>query len=324
MKKRIVASTSGGRTSATMAKLLVDSWKLTPVYVFANKGKPLYTKYVNDEYEVIFPFANTSREDNRTLIFVENIKRNFNINCIWLEAQVNKGRIGTTHKIVKYETAKRDGSVFEDVIAKYGLPNAVFLHCTRELKMQPITSFCKSIGWEDYITAIGYRADEPKRVNLIKAEKYKQWYPLYEWGIRKPDVAVFWKKQSFDLGLDTKGNKTDFIDADGNCNKCYKKSDAKILYQVAKNPNDTWVQKMENRYGMFSGGRENLKPPYYFFRHNRTLKEIIEQYPDFDINEVISADKSLNTNKADFDYDLHEQESCAESCEPFSLENIPI
>jgi len=111
MKQKYLCSTSGGETSATMAKLIKDRNNLKPVLVFNSKGKPLYTKYVNDEMEVIFVFANMSREDNRTLKFVYNLKVYWGISCVWVEANVQEGRVGTKHKLVTYQTCKRDGSV---------------------------------------------------------------------------------------------------------------------------------------------------------------------------------------------------------------------
>lgn len=315
-KKRYLVSVSGGRTSAMMAKLLKDKERLIREDVFL-AGWYIYTKYVNEHSEYVFAFANTSREKEETLIFVDNIEKHFGIKIHWVEACVNKKKnSGTRHRITSFEKAFRNGEVFESVIAKYGIPNAVFLHCTRELKTAPIRSLMASIGWgtwEDYKTIIGYRRDEPKRATTEKAIALNQWYPLDEWGIRKPDVAYYWNRQQFDLGL---------IDADGNCKNCHKKSDAKILYQNATNPQDTvWIRDMQNEYSMFNGGRNNsaCKPPYYFFRHNRTIDDIINQYPEISNNiealTILVNDRSLKEFGADFD--LHEQEDCGDSCEAF-------
>lgn len=164
-----------------------------------------------------FVFANTGREKEETLLYVHNITKYWGIPITWVEAVVHKGRKGCTRKVVIYDTACRDGSVFEEVIKKYGIPNSVFLHCTRELKTNPTRSYIRSIGWgnyKNYLTAIGFRADEQGRIKPEKAAKEKQIYPLNDWGIKKPDVAVFAKKQLFDLNL---------ADYDGNCKKCYKK-----------------------------------------------------------------------------------------------------
>jgi hypothetical protein len=62
------------------------------------------------------------------------------------------------------------------------------------------------------------------------------------------------------------------------------------------------------------------KAPFRFFRHNRTLQEVIDQYPELkdksleELKNMLN-DKSLSEDGANFD--LYEQEECADSCEPF-------
>jgi len=323
MKKRYLMSISGGRSSAMLAKLLIDKEKLKEVenIIFVENDYDIrYYTYENDTSEYIFAFANTSREKDATLIFMDDIRKNFGIKATWVEAVVHHNdRKGCTHRVVNFNTACRDGSVFEEVIKKYGIPNKSFPHCTRELKTNPIRSFLREIGWgswKDYKTIIGYRKDEPSRATIEKAEKLNQWFPLSEWQIIKSDVAYFWNRQSFDLNIP--------VDADGNCNLCHKKSDIKIIYQYRIDPDGAiWVFKMEQEYSDFTpetrlGG--SVKPPYNFFRHNRSLQDIIDEHEDLkdkSIEEIIALlnDKSKSEDGAN--YDLYEQEDCAESCEAF-------
>jgi len=288
MKKKLLVSVSGGRTSGLMAKLLFDRFQ--------------------NEYEMIFVFANTSREREETLYFVHQLEEEFKLPIVWVEAVVHHGkRIGSTHKMVNYWSACRDGSVFEEVIKKYSIPCSSAPHCTRELKKNAINSYAKSVGFNGCITAIGYRYDEPKRVNLIKAKDKKQWYPLYEWGIKKTDVAMFWQKQTFDLKLK---------DYEGNCKLCYKKSKRKLLTSVLERPQDAeWVMKMELVYGNVVPPNYSGKTPLKFFRNWESMQDIIEESKQpFDI----AIDQSMITDvQTSFDFELDEQESCAESCEPF-------
>ena len=160
MKKNLVVSFSGGETSAYLCKWLLD-----------NKS---------NDYNMIFIFANTGDEEEETLNFVNKCATEWNINIIWVEALVNhKERISSKHKIVNFNTASRNREPFIDVIKKYGIPNQNFLHCNRELKLNPINSYIKSIGWEKYETAIGIRIDEIDRVN-INRNKFNLIYPLIE------------------------------------------------------------------------------------------------------------------------------------------------
>lgn len=290
-KPRILISTSGGRTSALMAWMLWQKFK--------------------DVYEMIFVFANTSREKEETLQFVYDLQTKFGLPIVWVEAVVHHGsRKASTHRVVDFFTAKRNGEVFEEVIKKYGIPNTKFKHCTRELKTNPIRSYARSIGWGNYLqytTVIGYRADEPKRVNLVKAEEKRQWYPLFEWGIKKSDVAVFWKKQSFDLMLE---------DWEGNCRLCHKKSKRKLLTQIKKDPESTqWVADMENKYNQVKPVKmRHDKTPIRFFRLGETIQDLIDESKE-PFDEAV--DQSMLTAGAEYDFELDEQEDCAESCEPF-------
>ncbi len=323
MKRRYLMSISGGRSSAMLAKLLIDKEKLKEVenLIFVDSATTIrYFTYENETSEYIFVFANTSKEKEATLIFMADIEKYWGIKVTWVEAIVHyNSRKGCTHRVVKFDSAERDGSVFEAVIKKYGIPNKSFPHCTRELKTNPIRSFIRAIGWgcwKDYKTIIGYRKDEPKRATVEKAEKLNQEYPLWEWGIKKPDVAYYWNRQPFDLGI--------LVDADGNCTLCHKKSDIKIIYQYRTDPEGViWVIQMQEKYGDFTPPSRDQSvsiPPYNFFRHSRSLQDIInehEELKDKSIEEIISMLNDKSKSEDGSNYDLYEQEDCAEGCEAF-------
>jgi len=56
------------------------------------------------------------------------------------------------------------------------------------------------------------------------------------------------------------------------------------------------------------------KTPVRFFRMNESINDLIEE-SKIPFNKAI--DQSLITDGADYDFELDEQEDCAESCEPF-------
>lgn len=314
---KYLMSISGGRSSVMLAKLLIDTQKLKAVDVILG-GFYVHTKYVNEKDQYAFVFANTSREKEATLEFMRDVELNFGIRVTWVEAVVDfRKNKGTKHRVVTFETAKRNGEIYEDVIKAYGLPDINFPHCTREMKQVTIRSFMRYIGWGDwkkYKTILGFRADEPKRTKVENLKKLNQWWPLWEWGIVKSDVAYFWNRQKFDLKIE--------VDADGNCEDCFKKSDLKLLYQAKSNPTGVeWIREMERKYELHKAGRSGEGMPYRFFRHNRTIDEIIEQYPEImalNIEEIklLLNDKSLLEDGAN--YDLLEQLDCEESCEAFT------
>lgn len=242
-KKKLLVSVSGGETSLFMA-----------IWLWLHK---------QDEYEIIFVFANTGQENEETLIFLKKCAEHFGINIIWIEADVKYGKgNGTRFKLTDFENASRNGEAFEAVIKKYGIPNTSFLHCTRELKMNPIKAYAKSIwGKEKYYLAIGIRIDEFDRMNANK-DKLRIIYPLIAKEMKpmtKPMINFWWKQQPFRLEL--KGYQ-------GNCITCYKKSDKK-LFQIAKeNPKAfDFFDRMEQQYG---NGHQ-------IFRKNRTTKMLLEE-----------------------------------------------
>lgn len=259
-KKKLVVSFSGGETSAFMAQWIWNNWQ--------------------DQYEMVFVFSNTGQENEETLVFVDRFQKHFNIPVTWVEARVVHGkRKGTMFNVVDFESASRNGEPFEDVISKYGIPNQAFPHCTRELKLNPINNYVKSLGWKNYFTAVGIRADEFDRVSATHKEK-RIVYPLISDVIMtKQKVNEFWNSMPFRLSL--KGYQ-------GNCITCWKKSDSK-LFQIAKENRSAFdfMARMESKYGSFIGGRKN-KPEsnITFFRGNRSVKDILDQSNGFDKDVV--------------------------------------
>ena len=242
-KKKLLVSFSGGETSAFMAQWL---WK-----------------HKQNDFEMMFVFANTGQENEQTLDFIKQCENEFGFKIHWIESDVKEGKgNGTRFTITDFAKAKRNGEPFEQVIKKYGIPNTSFLHCTRELKMNPIKAFAKSIwGKEKYYLAIGIRIDEFDRMNPNK-DKLRIIYPLIAKDMQpmtKKMINFYWKNMPFRLNL--KGYQ-------GNCITCYKKSDKK-LFQIAKeNPKAfDFFDRMEKQYG---NGQQ-------IFRKNRTTEMILEE-----------------------------------------------
>jgi len=283
MKTNLLVSMSGGRTSAYMTKKLLDNYQ--------------------DKYNIIVCFANTGQEDNATLDFVNQCDTKFNFNTVWLESVVHQGeRTGSTFKVVNYETASRDGKPFEEVISKYGIPNVNYPHCTRELKINPIHNYIKSLGWKtgEYETAIGIRLDEPDRINRTPNSQ-NIIYPLVDFfPADKRMVLDWWSDQEFDLQL---------LDYQGNCKWCYKKSNKK-LFQLIKDDITIFdcPKRMEKTYGHVGknviAGKDSDKPRV-FFREYRSTKNLIDFYNATDAKQM------------SFSFDDEMDSGCSESCEAY-------
>lgn len=289
--KNLLVSFSGGETSAFMAQ------------------------WLNRHYErlgydnILFVFANTGLESERTLEFVDRCDKHFGLCVQWIEADVNKEQgVGTSYYKTDFQYASRNGEPFEAFVKKYGIPNQANPQCTNELKGSPIRHFGKSwFNGEKYHTAIGIRADEMDRIN-VKAKQKGFIYPLIEKSMIptiKPVINLYWREMPFRLEL--KGYQ-------GNCVTCWKKSNKK-LYQIAKeNPSAfNFMNRMEQEYGNFfppqriekwiAEGKEVPKS-ITFFRNNRNAKQIIEEAQSW--NGIIKDE----SQQYDYQLDLLGGESC--------------
>lgn len=216
-------SFSGGRTSAYMLWRVLQS----------NGGLP---------DEAVVCFANTGKEDEATLRFVQSCSDHWGVHITWLEYQ--RDDIG--YKTVTFATAARDGQPFEQLINKKNyLPNPVTRFCTIELKIRPMGKYLFDLGMAqtktegENMSMIGIRADEPRRAAKIA---HKERIPLVAAGVTKADVQAFWQLQSFDLELPNIGGVT----YHGNCDLCFLKGGSQVLSLIAEKPERAvWWAKME-------------------------------------------------------------------------------
>ena len=217
-------SFSGGRTSAYML------WRV----LHANGGKL--------PKDAVVCFANTGKEDEATLRFVNRCSTEWGVPITWIEFSV----CGNGYRLVDFASASRCGEPFEQLIQKKNyLPNPVTRFCTIELKIRPIGKYLLDIGMVETksdgenLSMIGIRADEPRRAAKI-ADKGR--IPLFHAGITKYDVVDFWGLQSFDLELPN----TNGVTMHGNCDLCFLKGTSQVLSLIAEKPERAaWWAKME-------------------------------------------------------------------------------
>ena len=252
-------SFSGGRTSAYMLWRVLQS----------NGGLP---------EEAVVCFANTGKEDEATLRFVQDCSEKWNVEIHWVEFQDAE----PAFKRVTFETASRSGEPFEALIRKRNyLPNPVTRFCTTELKIRTIHKYLKSLGWEhnESMDWVGMRADEQRRAAKIPD---KSRIPLVTAGITKEDVGAFWRSQPFDLGLPNMNGVT----MHGNCDLCFLKGGSQILSLITEKPERAvWWARMEALALALAS-----KPSGAVFRSDRPsyaqmLKFSQEQRDMFDPNE---------------------------------------
>ena len=251
IKEPTCISFSGGRTSAYML------WRVLE----AHGGKL--------PEEAVVCFANTGKEDEATLKFVNDCSINWNVPITWLEYQWSE-KPADRFKVVSYETAARKGEPFAESIWQNGkpyLPNSVQRICTVNTKIKPINAYLKSIDFEDFVTAVGIRADEQYRAAKMK----DKWTPLVSANVTKQDVLHFWASYSFDLELPSNGVYS-------NCDLCFMKPIAQVASMIQEKPERAiwWVNQEQIAKGRFSKDRPSYASMMQFTK---------DQVDMFDPNE---------------------------------------
>jgi 3'-phosphoadenosine 5'-phosphosulfate sulfotransferase (PAPS reductase)/FAD synthetase len=269
-------SFSGGRTSAYMLWRVLQS----------NGGLPSDAKVL---------FANTGKEEEATLRFVRDCGERWGVPITWLEyenpetysapveEQIAEWRFiamatePERFNVVDFATASRTGEPYEALIAQRGgvLPNRVARFCSSELKTRTMHRYLRSIGWTEWDTFIGIRADEPRRVTKFRAnphpETKAEWVhmPLANVGIGAQDVGAFWRAQPFDLGLPNMNGKT----MHGNCDLCFLKPASQVLSLIAEKPSRAvwWAEQERKAESVATGNANRFRDdrPSYAAMHNQ-------------------------------------------------------
>jgi 3'-phosphoadenosine 5'-phosphosulfate sulfotransferase (PAPS reductase)/FAD synthetase len=223
-------SFSGGRTSAYMLWRVLQS----------NGGLP---------DEALVCFANTGKEDEATLAFVQECSEQWSVPIAWVEYRAE----APGYAVVDFDAASRNGEPFEAIIRKRNyLPNPVTRFCTVELKIRAMHKHLRALGWADsedgWDQMVGIRADEQRRVAKIRARpspetvKETMCMPLAEAGVTVQDVGAFWDAQPFNLRLPTFNGRT----LHGNCDLCFLKPAAQVASLIAEKPERAvWWASME-------------------------------------------------------------------------------
>ncbi len=227
-------------------------------------------------HNIINVMANTSKEREESLSFMDECDKYFKLNLVWLEAEFHEKGKGATYNIVNYKNLKRSGEIFENGIKKFGIPNKENKWCNRDMKLEILKKYSDSIfGRNNYSVAVGLRADEIDRVR----KDYKTnnvFYPLMDRKISSKDRNRFWKDQP--IQITTPAYK-------GNCDMCFAKSNRKLITILKEEPNKAdWWDKMIKTYGSIP---IDGKPSYNelmeknngvqtFYRGYNTIEDLIK------------------------------------------------
>ena len=123
--------------------------------------------------------------------------------------------------------------------------------------------FARSLGWEHWTTALGLRADEPRRVARLGniRERWEAIAPLSAAGVTKEAIMRFWQTQPFDLRLPSIDGKTPL----GNCDLCFLKSAATVQGIMRDQPHlaGWWIEQERRMAG------QTRSPSVAVFRKDR-------------------------------------------------------
>lgn len=245
--KVMVASFSGGRTSAYMCKLLKE--------VYGDS--------------VVFVFMDTGAEHPKTYEFVKEVDKRYNLNLICLKSVFDTplGK-GNNYEVCSVDEIGYDLTIWKGMVAKYSTPyNPSGGFCTLMLKTNPYYKFCdETYGKGNYVSWIGIRADESRRAKDRENVKYLLDISDFE----KQDILDFWEEQDFNLELDG--------DILGNCVFCIKRGVNKVALAARLEPemaqdfvdmiNGSTVRRIPERKASFDS----------MYRGKVSLENIIKTY----------------------------------------------
>jgi len=223
-----LVSFSGGRTSGYMLWHILDA----------------YDGQLPDDIHVTF--ANTGKEREETLRFVQECGMRWGVYIVWLEwrSRLKRTPVAERFDRVGFNSASRNGEPFERLIeSKKATPNQQHRWCTEHLKVQIMFDYMRTVGLEpnSYREAIGLRADEMWRVFKMLDRNGREGRqcvaPLVSAKVTKPDVMAWWANQPFDLGLNA---------VEGNCDLCFLKGKRNLQSLIRANPESAiWWDRME-------------------------------------------------------------------------------
>ncbi|GIC77682.1 phosphoadenosine phosphosulfate reductase family protein [Moritella sp. F3] len=283
-----VVSFSGGRTSAYLVFLMEIARKMFG-------------------WNVFYVYCDTGVEHGLTYRFIREIVKFWGIDLIVLRTVINpilgEGNsfevFGpedlSTHRMPPFEP-------FKSMMKKYGTPYSGGEFCSERMKKDPFEAYCNQrFGKGNYITWLGMRSDEPKRLKPKTNVRYLA--DLVE--IDKPSILSWWKKQVFDLLID---------EDEGNCLFCMKKSTPKLALALKKNPGlaRVWFKHIDDKDVRIVETRKT--PSNVMYRGYLSLEGIATMYESSTIEELadrVRFTKSLDTG------------SCSESCEAIAVGSGP-
>lgn len=298
MSKVNVVSFSGGRTSACLA-YLIEQMRKSGEWVAP----------------VEYIFMDTGAEHPKTYDFIRRVVSEFGINLTCLQGDFNQpvGE-GHTYKIVSIDDIKHDpiNGPYGEMMRKYGVPTLASAWCTSRMKEETFSKYCNDkYGKGNYVTWLGIRADEPKRLRIGKKPLLRYMAEITDF--EKQDVLKFWSEMHFDLEIQ---------EHLGNCVFCFKKSHGKIALAARDEPEllQEWKASIEQgsdrlnqpivKDGGLAGDYVQHVDKGVMYRNRKTVDDVIAMFSMFPTNDL---QEHVYRN-------IKDSGTCSESCEAFSCQ----
>ncbi len=271
-----VISLSGGRSSGVLVHEMEKKRKIENIIV----------KYI---------FMDTGAEHPKTYEFIRKIVEHYGIDLICIRAKTHPEHgVGNTYEVVSIDDIGCDLKPWRDHVKKYGLPSIKAPQCTDRMKVIPYEKYCNDhFGKGNYMTWLGIRADEPKRLKPRKGVSYLANISDFD----KQDVLDFWKRQPFDLEIP---------EHLGNCAFCIKKGSNKIALAARDEPQlATDFINLLDLKNVRQDGPDAMRNNK-MYRGRQSLQMIIDSHSHMSRDEIASTIRSMRRD---------ESNSCSESCE---------
>ena len=251
MKK--IVSFSGGRTSAYLCKIMIDTY-----------GKD----------NVDFIYMDTGAEHSETYEFIRKVNDEFGLNLICLRGDFSRPLgDGVGYSVVDIDSLKPDLAPFKAMLSKYGVPYIGGMFCTDRMKLKPFKKYCDdTYGKKNYETWLGIREDEPKRLTPKPFIRYMAEIS----GFDKQDVLNYWSKMPFDLNLD---------EWSGNCEFCPKKSNLKLAASQRDSPK-SYIKFVDMLHGDSVRVDDNTGNRVKMYRGKQSLESLIATFDSVTGKEI--------------------------------------
>ena len=280
-----VVSFSGGRTSAYLVHLMEQKRKA-------------------EGLDVAYVYMDTGAEHPKTYAFIRNVVKHFGIELICLRADFNQPLgVGHSYKVVSIDDCCHDLGPFRDMCKKYGTPSIAGKWCSSKMKQEVHDKYCDDVfGKSSYVTWLGIRADEPRRLTAIGKSEFVRYMAEIS-DAEKCDVMSFWASMPFDLEID------EWL---GNCVFCFKKSDLKLAAAQRDEPGlyASWLQ-------MIDGAPERVEQSKFrrsrhvMYRKRMRLEQVIAQFDGATGEEIKARIRGAKMTYSG---------ACSESCEVFNCQ----